>query len=73
MWSIDTWRGRGLFFYAGMSREHRAAEDGEATHKKRGQEPISLRDYGRSATGRANSLAGASLQWQAKGEPALSR
>ena len=54
-----------------MSRE--VAKDGEATHKKRGQEPISLRDYGRSATGRANSLAGASLQRQAKGEPALSR
>ena len=41
--------------------------------KKRGQEPVSLRDYIRSATGSANSSAGASLQWQAKGGPALSR
>ena len=47
--------------------------DGEATHKERGQEPVSLRDHGRSTSGRARSSAGASLQWQAKGEPALSR
>ena len=39
-----------------------SAGEGEATHKERGQEPVSLRDYGRSATGIANSLAGASLQ-----------
>ena len=73
--SIDSWRGRGLSLRGNECRRGQQGMHGmvKLHIKNRGQEPVSLQEYIRSATGRANSSAGASLQWQAKGKPALSR